>query len=33
MERKIIAYKHYFSDFVNSLKAEEVKNFAMYLIC
>lgn len=33
MERKIIAYKHYFSEFVNSLKAEEVKNSATCLIC
>ncbi len=31
MERKIIAYKHYFSDFVNSLKAEEVKKLRYVL--
>ena len=31
MERKIIAYKHYFSEFVNSLKAEEVKKLRYVL--
>ena len=31
MERKIIAYKHYFSDFINSLKAEEVKKLRYVL--
>lgn len=31
MERKIIAYKHCFSDFINSLKAEEVKKLRYVL--
>ncbi len=31
MKRKIIAYKHYFSEFVSSLKAEEIKKLRYVL--